>query len=460
MNAEMIAESRSRGELEGGRLAPGRRLPAAAAVAALVAAGFLVSPFVAGAPGLAAQAGASGSRPHEHDGRETASGQDGASAESPGKSATGEPGPGPESPPLPEGVNDLVRFVDRPGEGALEVVIGPVSLPSGGPHLRTPVQMATLPIEGWLHGYTWSVTDGEGRPLPDRLLHHVNFLDPDARELFAPIPRRVLSAGRETGRQEMPRLLGYPIEAGTRLLIAPMFANPTETDYDEVYLRVRLLYSDGDDRLVRPGRVYPFYLDAMGPVGPKHFEVPPGRSVVGWEGRPAIDGRILAIGGHLHNYGARLRLVDVTKDEVLYEVEPETDERGRVVKVPTARLWWKGGIRISKDHTYRIEVAYENPLDRPAPDMGMGVLGGIVLASPDAEWPPLDRHDPDYVADLRNTLEEPFRDSGHGGHGMHGMGGMDGMDARGEVTASGGGGVDERHRGAEEGDQGGGGGTR
>lgn len=325
----------------------------------------------------------------------------------------------PAPPSLPVGVDDLVTVVDHPEERELELVIGPVSLPAKA-HLRTPVQMVTLPIDGWLHGYAWSMTDAEGRPLPDRFLHHVNLLDPDNRELFAPIPRRVLSAGRETGRQEMPGLLGYPVEAGTRVLVSPMFENPTETDREGAYLRLRLFYSGAGDGLLRPRDVYPFYLDVMGPVGPKHFAVPPGRSVVAWEGRPAIEGRILAIGGHLHDYGTRLRLIDLTEDEVVYEVEPEIDGRGRVVRVPTARLWWKGGIRIRKDHIYRIEVVYENPLERPAPDGGMGVLGGVVLASGGAEWPPLDRNDVAYVEDLRNTLEEPFRDSGHAMHGMTG----------------------------------------
>lgn len=348
---------------------------------------------------------------------------------------------GPEPPALPLEVDDLVTVVDHPEERELEVVIGPVSLPAKA-HLRTPVQMATLPIEGWLHGYAWSVTDAEGRPLPDRFLHHVNLLDPDKRELFAPIPRRVLSAGRETGSQEMPGLLGYPIHAGTRVLISPMFENPTETDHEAAYLRLRLSYTGSGDGLLRPRDVYPFYLDVMGPVGPKHFAVPPGRSVVAWEGRPAIDGRILAIGGHLHDFGTRLRLIDLTEEEVVYEVEPETDERGRVVRVPTAKLWWKGGIRIRKEHTYRIEVVYDNPLDRPAPDGGMGVLGGVVLASGSAEWPPLDRNDVAYVEDLRNTLEEPFRDPGHGMHGMTG-GRMEdhGAGASGESAERGGAGA-------------------
>lgn len=323
-----------------------------------------------------------------------------------------------EPPALPE-ESDLVRVVDHPERGELEVVVGPVALPAGGPHLRLPVQMVTLPIEGWLHGFDWSMRDAGGEELPRRLLHHVNLIDPDARELFAPIPRRVVAAGRETPRQRMPRFLGYPIPRGTRILVSSMFANPTDRDYEGAYLHVRLLYSRGEDRLVRPREVYPFYLDVMGPVGPKSFPLPPGRTVRGWEGRPAIDGRLLAIGGHLHDFGEYVRLVDVTRGKVLFEMRPVVNERGRVVSLRTGHLWWKGGIRIHRDRVYRIEVAYDNPLDGPAPDGGMGVLGGVVLASGDARWPPLDRHHIAYVEDLRNTLEEPFRESGHDGHGEH-----------------------------------------
>lgn len=312
----------------------------------------------------------------------------------------------------------LVRLQQHPDEDALEVVVGPVSLEAGGPHLRTPVQLVELPIRGWLHGFTWEIRDGEGRALPDELLHHVNFIDPDARELFAPIPRRVLAAGRETKKQEMPGILGYPLEADTRLLVSAMFANPTGRGVSEAYLHVRLLYSEEDDHLIDPRPVYPFYLDVMGPVGPKEFDVPPGRKVVSWEGSPAIPGRMLAIGGHLHDYADSLRFIDVTEDEVVWEATPTVNEEGRVTGVPTSKLWWRGGVKVEPDHTYRIEVVYRNPLDRPAPDRGMGAIGGILLASGDAEWPPLDRRERAYAADLRNTLEKPFESGGHG-HGEH-----------------------------------------
>lgn len=313
---------------------------------------------------------------------------------------------------------DLIRVEDRPEEGALEVIVGPVSLEAGGPHLRTRVQLVELPIRGWLHGFTWEIRDAGGRPLPDDLLHHVNLIDPDARELFAPIPRRVVAAGRETKTQELPGLLGYPLEEGTRVLVSAMFANPTPRDVREAYLHVRLFYSEDGDHLIDPRTVYPFYLDVMGPVGPKEFDVPPGRTAVSWEGSPAIPGRILGIGGHVHDHADTLRLVDVTEGEVLWETAPSVDEEGRVTGVPASKLWWRGGVKVEPDHTYRIEVVYRNPLDRPAPDRGMGAIGGILLASGAAEWPALDRTDHAYAADLRNTLEEPFRSGGHG-HGEH-----------------------------------------
>lgn len=328
-----------------------------------------------------------------------------------------------DPPPLPLEQNELVRVVDRPEEGELEVVIGPVELPAGLPHLRPPIQMTALPIDGWLHGFAWEIRDEGGRPLPNDLLHHVNLLEPDARELFAPIPRRVLAAGSETPPQSMPRLLGYPVESGTRILIVSMFANPTETDH-RAYLHVRLPYTPRErPGLIAPRTVYPWYMDAMGPVGPKDFPLPPGRTERTWEGSPAIDGRVLALGGHVHDHAVELRLEDATSDEVLWRIAPREDESGHVVSLPTGQLWWKGGIPLRKDRRYRIVVVYDRPTGAPAPDGGMGVVGGILLAAPGQEWPALDRTDVAYVEDLTNTLLEPTRNRGHGAHGGHGHGG-------------------------------------
>lgn len=313
-----------------------------------------------------------------------------------------------------------VEVVAHPEARELELIVGPVNLEAGGHHLRLPVQLAELPIEGWIHGFEWRITDAQGRKLPDDLLHHVNLIDPDHRELFAPIARRVLAAGRETPQQSLPSLLGYPVDRGTRLLVSAMFASPDRRDYRDVSLHLRIPYSRPGDRLIDPRSVYPFYLDVMGPVGPKDFAVPPGYTEKFWEGSPAVDARVLALGGHLHDYARELRLEDVTEGEVVWRTEPNTEGRGHVVSVPTSKPWWKGGIKLRKEHTYRIVVEYYNPTDRPAPDGGMGAIGGAVLADPEA-WPTFDRTDAAYVADLRNTLRAP-RMLGHRHGGATGEG--------------------------------------
>jgi hypothetical protein len=330
-----------------------------------------------------------------------------------------------QAPELPVHQDEFVTVQDHVDERVMEFVIGPLDLEAGMPHLRLPIQMAQMPLDGWLHGFHVAMLDADGRELPMDLLHHVNFIDPDKRDVFAPIARRVMAAGRETSTKEMPKLLGYPVQSGDRMLISSMFANPVGRDFPEAYLHVRFSYSLEEDGLMQPRDVYPFYLDVMGPVGVKDFAVPPGKTVLSYEASPAIEGRILGIGGHLHDYATVLRLEDVTAAKVIWEAEPEYSEDGRLLDVPEGRLWMKGGVKVSPDHSYRIYVEYDNPMDHPTADGGMGEIGGVIWASKDVVWPEFNRHDPVYVADLVNTLEAPEKLGGHG-HGGHGE--MDGMD--------------------------------
>ena len=324
------------------------------------------------------------------------------------------PAAAPAPPRLPA-ASPLIDVRVHAADREFELVVGPVSLPAGGLHSRPPVQLAELPVAGWMHGFSWRMRDREGNPLPDRLLHHVNVIDPDNRELFSAVPRRLLAAGRETKSELLPGVLGVPLEPGARVLVSAMFAPLPEASHEEAFLHIRLPYTPFDDPgLVEPVDVYPFYLDVMGPVGEKEFPLPPGTHGRSWEGSPAVDGRLLAIGGHLHDYGDWIRLEDVTAGKVIWETGPEVDGGGRTVGVPTSRLWWRGGVRVRKDRVYRISVQYSNPLGHPAPEGAMGAVGGIIVAR-DEDWPEFNREHPDYVQDLRNTLEKPNQAArGHG----------------------------------------------
>ncbi|HSM09011.1 MAG TPA: hypothetical protein VLA33_08325 [Gemmatimonadota bacterium] len=320
-----------------------------------------------------------------------------------------------DPPTLPLDRNELVEVRTLEEERTVEFVIGPVALEAGMEHLRLPIQMAEFPVDGWMHGFEMEMVDGAGAPIPSELLHHVNFIDPDKRELFFPIARRVMAAGRETSTERLPGVIGYPIADGDRMLISAMFANALERDFDDAHLVVRFFYSTESDRLIQPRDIFPFYLDVMGPLGAKDFPLPPGRTVKAWEGKPAVDGRILGVGGHVHDYATRLALIDVTDGKTLWEVEPEGTPGGRITGVPSDRFLWSLGKKIHADHVYRIEVEYHNPLDEPAPDGGMGAIGGAVWVGKGVRWPEFDRTNEMYLGDLENTLTAPDRLHGHGG---------------------------------------------
>src|SRR5690606_38333091 len=98
------------------------------------------------------------------------------------------------------------------------------------------------------------------------------------------------------------------------------------------------------------------------------YDLPPGKSQKSWEGRPAISGRLLGVGGHLHDYGVLLRLEDVTAGKVIWEAEPILDESGSVVGMPMKKFFWRLGVPIRADHVYRLTAFYDNPTGRMIPE--------------------------------------------------------------------------------------------
>lgn len=311
-------------------------------------------------------------------------------------------------------------LVARRERGALVLELGPVDLPAGGHEhadegghammmmTSPPPLSVAVPVDGWLRGYVVDLVDGEGHPVPHELLHHVNVIAPQRRELFSGIMLRVAAAGSETAPVSLPWFVGYRVHPGDTLLVSAMLHNPTPNAYHGVRLRVRFPVRDADAWLGAMS-IFPFYLDVMPPAGTHAYDLPPGHSEQYWEGSPAIAGRILGMGGHLHEYGVALRLEDRTEGKVLWEGEPTLDSAGRVVGMAQTNLAWKLGIRMRPDHVYRLTAIYDNPTGATIPDGGMGALGGAFLPSGDTPWPKIDRAAPDYVKDIRVTyrLDQP-----------------------------------------------------
>jgi len=324
-----------------------------------------------------------------------------------------------------------LRLHDDAQRREIVLELGPVDLPSASHHgghaghagasghegHATHAREGTLPIAGWLHGYGVELADAEGREVPRALIHHVNVIAAGRRELFSPIMLRIAAAGQETAPVRLPRLAGFRVERGERILISAMLHNPTPTSYRGVYVRVRMPYTPAGAWL-KPMSVFPFYMDVMPPAGIHAYDLPAGRSSRAWEARPGVSGRILGVSGHLHRYGVALLLEDVTAGKRIWEGRPRFDPAGEVEGMPVKKFYARLGVPVRADRVYRLTAVYDNPTGATIPNGAMGALGGVVWVREPKRWPRLNREDPDYLRDLEITLGKPaeVRVEGHDHH--------------------------------------------
>lgn len=269
-----------------------------------------------------------------------------------------------------------------------------------------PVGTVTVPVSGYIHAFNYSVVAGDDQPIPRVTLHHFNIIDPAHRELFLPISRRLLAAGQETGEQKLPWfVLGIPVTKGQELVVSAMLHNPTGTPYRDVSLEIRLRYVP-DGRPWPLFDVYPFQIDVAFPAGDKSFDLPAGKFSKAWEGSPGVAGRIVGLGGHLHEYASHLTLEDVTSDELLWTGYPLYADDGSLLSVTSEVLLSKLGIPVDPSHTYRVTVHYDNPTGEVIKDGGMGLLGGVFIPEGSTQWPVADAANELYTVDRLHYLRQ------------------------------------------------------
>lgn len=281
--------------------------------------------------------------------------------------------------------------------------IGPMDVPAHMNHTgmamtmpEAPPLWVLVPQSGWLHGYSVELVDKRGRPVPQSILHHVNVIATQRRELFSGIMLRVAASGPETDKVSLPGLIGYAAHKGDTLLVRTMF-NPGDRDYEGVHVRVRFPFTPSDGR-IKNFTIAPFYMDVTPPAGGHAFDIPLGHSVWFWEAKPAIAGRILGFSGHVHKYATLFRFEDRTANRVLWETKPDTSADGEPKQIPIKRFLLTLGLGIRPDHVYRLTVVYDNPTGKVIADGGMGALGGVFW--PEEGWPGIDKGDKDYKLDV------------------------------------------------------------
>jgi hypothetical protein len=266
------------------------------------------------------------------------------------------------------------------------------------------VKLFDWPMTTLVQGLRLEIADSGGRPLPRRLLHHLNLVNFDRRALVYPLVERMMGFGQETEDVSVPRSIGLPMTAGQHIGLYVMWDNQTGHALDEVYVRLTFRWAPGN-LVPRPISVMPFTIDGhLVPGGHNTFVVPPGGYTQRFDFTFPLSGHLVAAGGHLHDHGLRISMIDRTTGQTIVTVRPKRDSTGHVLGMSRALLALRGeGPYLRADHQYRLEVEYENPTPDTLVGM-MGLLVGVFAPDDPAAWPAIDPRDADYQKDLADIL--------------------------------------------------------
>lgn len=254
------------------------------------------------------------------------------------------------------------------------------------------------PVDGAVKSFKVELRDAQGRWLPRSVLHHVIGVNLDRRNFVYPAAERLFGIGRETEALELPGLLAVPLEKGQRIGYYVAWHNETGRNLQGVKVRLVLSYTTA--REIIP--VLPMLIDVNNVIaGDNRFDLPPGRSSKTFEFTAPASGRILGIGGHLHDYGVAVRMEDAESGAILVQLNGKSDANGKIKSVGR-KFFVVNPIRLQAGHRYRVVADYNNPTSQPVVKGAMANMAGVFAPDDAKAWPPLDRKDPTFRKDLES----------------------------------------------------------
>jgi hypothetical protein len=285
-----------------------------------------------------------------------------------------------------------------------------------------PLMYFKWPVAGWARGFTLNLVDGEGREVNRRLLHHLNIVNFGRRQLFYPVPERMLAIGQETPDISLPKTVGIPVEAGFPMALIMAWHNEKPEPVPVVYVKLVMEYSPTNMN-PRPVSVMPVYMDVVDPIGKEvDFDLPAGNSTFTGDHRLLASGRIIGIGGHGHDYLSGLALqevVDSTRVRDVASLRTTRDSAGRLLGIEQKLPGIRGrGIAMTKGKTYRVSGSYENPTGKALPKGAMIHVILLYAVTDMRDWPKADPDDAGWRRDLE-WMEERGSQRGEGAEHQH-----------------------------------------
>ncbi|HEU5220128.1 MAG TPA: hypothetical protein VFU23_15820, partial [Gemmatimonadales bacterium] len=105
--------------------------------------------------------------------------------------------------------------------------------------------------------------------------------------------------------------------------------------------------------------------------------------------------------GHVHDYGAQVRLEDAETGKVLTEITSTRTPDGKVTRIGRRLFGVTGaGLRLKAGHKYRVVGVYENPTGQLIKNGAMAHMVGLYVPDDYKKWPALDLTDETLQDDL------------------------------------------------------------
>jgi hypothetical protein len=316
-----------------------------------------------------------------------------------------------------EGPDAPITAVVDSAKRAIVITLGPCLVPAMGPMgMHGMSKMAMMghapgnedvrvhfrwPATVWMRSFDLQLFDKDHHRLDQpTTMHHMELLNFDRRQILYPMVERVFGLGEETSGAKVPKSIGLPLDAGMDMGLYVMWNNESAKDLDGVTLQLTIDYSPRN-LVPRPTVVLPFKADVnIHPGAGDAFDLPPGGGSRSAVFTMEVSGRLIAVGGHLHDFGKEVRLEDVATGKVLARVTADRTPTGQVTGVSHGLYGFLGrGRHLVAGRQYRLVAVYEgSPKDSIYG--AMGLMGGIFAPDDYAKWPKLDRTNPDYLIDL------------------------------------------------------------
>jgi hypothetical protein len=276
-----------------------------------------------------------------------------------------------------------------PAKHEMVAKLGPLALPAHTDHMamaQPRAQFIEIPFDGWITAYHPALVDEAGNVLPGQMLHHVAFWNTERSDfLCSNKEEHIFGAGGEMN--DWPALpgFGYRVRKGDRIRVTTMFHNPTQTSYERAWLVVRMEYQPKSAELKS---VYPAWFDVQ-KCGDSNFAVPASGITRQADIPVNFSGRLLGVGGHMHDYGEQLVLSDETQQQPIASLQATLDEQGHLRSMPVAVFLDRGGFPLKKGDAVRVEARYGKP--RLSHAEGMAIVVGYFLPDNDADMKGLQR---------------------------------------------------------------------